>query len=114
MAAVASTDVTRISNYTTGDRFGNRIEEVKIFDVVLSSNGGTADDIPATLFGLTTVNWAQCVRAIDGSSALSWVSVVVEADGAGILVSDPENATDATRGNPSNYTGTVRIRMGGV
>lgn len=114
MAAVTSSNVTRISGYESGDRYGNRVEDVKIFDVVLSANGGTADDIPATLFGFTSFNWAEVVRAIDGSSALAWVSVMVEADGAGILVSDPENATDATRGNPSNYTGTVRIRMGGV
>lgn len=113
MAAVASTDVTRVSSYTVGDRFGNRIEDVKIFDVVLSSNGGTADDIPASLFGFTTINWAHCVRSLV-STTLANVVVMVEADGAGILVADPENATDASRGNPTNYTGTVRIRMGGV
>lgn len=114
MSAVASTDVTRVSNYEAGDRYGRTIEHVKVYDIVLSGNGGTANDIPASLFGFTTINWAECVRAVDGSAALSWVAVMVETDGAGILVSDPETATDASRGNPTNYTGTVRVRMGGV
>ena len=114
MAAVASSDVTRISNYESGDRYGRRIEDVKIFDVVFSSNGGTADDVPASLFGFTKINWVQCVRSIVGGSTLANVVPVVEADGAGLLICDPENATDATRGNPTNYTGTVRLRMGGV
>lgn len=113
MAAVASTDVTRISGYESGDRFGNRVEDIKIFDVVLSSNGGTTLDIPASLFGFTTINWAICVRTLV-STTLATVTVMVESGGVGILVADPENATDATRGNASNYTGTLRVRMGGV
>lgn len=116
MAAVASTDVTRVSNYSAGDRFGNRVEDIKIFDVVLSGNGGTADDIPATLFGFVTLNWVQCVRALDnaGTPLLANLVPVVEADGAGFLVCNPETATDADRGHPANYTGTIRVRMGGV
>lgn len=116
MAAVASTDVTRVSNYIAGDRFGNRIEDVKIYDVVLTANGGTADDIPASLFGFTTINWVQCIRALDnaGTPLLSVLMPIVEADGAGFLICDPETATDANRGHPANYTGSIRVRMGGV
>lgn len=113
MAAVASTDVTLVSQYTQGDRYGTRIEEVKIYDVVLSSNGGTTLDIPAALFGMTTINWAMCVRTLV-STTLATVAVMVEAGGVGILVADPENATDGTRGNAGNYTGTLRVRLGGV
>lgn len=113
MAAVASTDVTRISGYESGDRFGNRIEDVKIFDVVFSSNGGTTLDCPASLFGFTTINWVVCVRSVV-SATLATVMPVVEAAGVGILICDPETVTDASRGNPVNYTGTVRLRMGGV
>lgn len=116
MAAVASTDVTRVSGYESGDRYGRRIEDVKIFDVVLTANGGTANDIPATLFGFTTINWVQCVRALDdaGTPLLANLVPVVEADGAGFLVCNPETSTDADRGHPANYTGTIRVRMGGV
>lgn len=116
MAAVASTDVTRVSSYESGDRFGRRIEEVKIYDVVLTANGGTADDIPASLFGLTTLNWVQCIRALDnaGTPLLANLVPVVETDGAGFLVCDPETSTDADRGHPANYTGSIRVRIGGV
>jgi hypothetical protein len=116
MAAVASTDVTRISNYESGDRFGRRIEDIKIFDVVLTANGATANDIPASLFGFRTLNWVQCIRALDdaGTPLLANLVPVVETDGEGFLVCNPETSTDADRGHPANYTGTIRVRMGGV
>lgn len=116
MAAVATTDVTRISGYEVGDRFGNRIEDVKIYDVVLTGNGATALDIPASLFGFRTFNWVQCIRAFDnaGTPLLANLVPVVEAAGTSFLVCNPETATDADRGHPANYTGTIRVRMGGV
>ena len=116
MAAVSAANCTRVSNYEVGDRYGRRIEEVKIYDVVLTANGNTADDIPATLFGFTTINWVQCVRALDnaGTPLLAVLMPVVEEDGAGFLICDPETSTDANRGHPAAYTGTIRVRMGGV
>lgn len=114
MSAITASAVTIRQSYEAGDRYGGFVEKVKIVDIVLSAQGGTADDIPASVLGLTTINWATCVRAIDGSSVLSTVNIMVEADGAGILIADPEGATDATRGNAANYTGTVRVRLGGV
>lgn len=114
MAAVASSDVTLVRQHEGGDRFGRLIERVKTYDVVFSANGGTANDVPASLFGLTTIYWVEVIRAVDGSSALSWVAAVVETDGEGLLLCDPEVATDAARGNPTNYTGTVRLRVAGM
>lgn len=113
MAAITSANVTLIRQWEVGDRQGKLVEICGVFDVALTAQGGTAGDIPATAFGWTKIFWAVCDRAIDGSAALSAVIPVVEVGDTGILTIDMENATDATRGNPTNYTGTIRVRMGG-
>lgn len=113
MAAVASTDVTYVSGYELGDRNDKFVAKIKRYSIVFAANGGTADDVPASLFGYTKILYARVIRAVDGSSNLSWVNLVVEADDAGILVIDPETATDANRGNPTNYTGTVVAEIAG-
>lgn len=114
MAAVTSANVTRLRAYENGDRTGKFLEKVQTFDIVLSAQGGTTLDMPASLFGLTTIYYAYCIRAIDGSAALSWIQIITELLGVGILVCDPETATDANRGQPTNYTGTIRVVMTGI
>lgn len=113
MAAITSANVTRISGNEVGDRYGNFVEKTAVYDVVLSSQGGTAGDIPASAFGFATFNWVTCVRAIDGSSNLCTVMPIVEVAGTGFLVADPNTSTDANRSKPANFTGTVRVRFGG-
>lgn len=113
MSAVASSDVTFVDGWESGDRQSKLRHKVRICDVVFAANGGTANDVPASLFGMTKITEAYCIRAVDGSAALSWVAVMVEADDEGILLGDPEDSTDATRGNAADYTGTVRLKVCG-
>lgn len=113
MAAITSANVTLIRSWEDGDRQSKFVQYQGVFDVVLSSQGGTAGDIPATAFGWTKIYAAICVRAIDNSAALAVIMPTVEVGDTGVLICDPENATDATRGNPTNYTGTVRLHLFG-
>lgn len=115
MAAVTAANVTLIRQYENADKTGKLLERVKTFDIVLTAQGGTTLDMPYALFGYSSAIYsAYCIRAIDGSANTVWVQVITEVGGVGILTCDPENATDATRGNPTNYTGTIRVSMAGI
>lgn len=112
MAAVASTDVTYVSGYELADKHGKLIEKVKIFDVVFSSNGATAADVPAALFGFTAINSARAIRSIVSSNP-KWFIVQVNSAGTELLTYDPSTATDANRTAPANISGTVRVEVRG-
>jgi hypothetical protein len=111
MAAVTASNVTLLRVIELGDKSSKFFSKLATYNVVLTANGGTAGDIPASLFGMTKINLAICCRAIDNALALSTLTVVIETGDAGILVCDPENATDATRGNPTNYTGSMVLTL---
>lgn len=112
MAAVASTDVTYVSGYELGDRTGKIVEKVKIFDVVFSSNGGTAADVPCALFGFTKINDARAINTLV-STTNTWFVIQPNSTGTELLAFNPANATDATRTAAANITGTVRIKISG-
>jgi hypothetical protein len=111
MAAISSSNVTLISQWEVAAKGGFN-ETIRILDIALTAQGGTANDIPASVLGFATLNWALSLRALDGSN-LRHVPVLLEADGEGILTVDVEAATDADRANPANWTGTVRVMLAG-
>lgn len=110
MAAVTSSQVSYVSGYEVGDRQNKLVYKRLVYDVTFSGNGGTADDCPASLFGLTTILSATALFT-NVSSNLRWFVVQVELDGAGILTFDPTVAADANRGSPANITGVVRVEL---
>lgn len=112
MAAVATTDVTYIRGYERGDRFDKLVEKVKVFDVVFSSNGATAADVPASLFGFTAITQAKALRTIVSTNP-KWFVVQINNDGTELLTYDPSTVTDANRTAPANISGTVRIEVCG-
>lgn len=112
MAAVASTDVTYVRGYERGDRNGKLIEKVLVFDVVFSSNGATAADVPASLFGYTVITQARALRSLV-STTLTWFVIQPNAAGTELTTFDPSTATDANRTAAANITGTVRIEVCG-
>lgn len=112
MAAVASTDVTLVRSYERGDRNGKFVEIVKVFDVVFSSNGGTAADVPVALFGLASMFSARAIRTLV-STTNTWFVVQINGDGTELLTYDPSTASDAARKAAANITGTVRIEITG-
>lgn len=112
MAAITSSNVTLISQWEVAAKGGFN-ETIRIVDIALTAQGGTADDIPASVLGYSVINWAISLRALDGSSALHHIPVLLEADSAGLLTVDVENATDNARSDPANFTGTVRVMLAG-
>jgi len=112
MAAVATTDVTYVRGYERGDRFGKLIEKVLVFDVVFSSNGGTAADVPVALFGLTHITQARALNTLV-STTNTWFVIQRNSTGTELLAFNPADATDATRTAAANITGTVRIEVCG-
>jgi hypothetical protein len=112
MAAITSSNVTLISSWEVRS-YGGFFETVRIVDIALTAQGGTANDIPASALGYRSINWAMPIRALDGSSNLRHVPILLEADGEGLLTVDIEASTDADRANPANWTGTVRVMLAG-
>lgn len=112
MAAVASTDVTLIRSHERGDRNGKFIEKVLYFDVVFSSNGGTAADVPVALFGLTHIYTARAIHTLV-STTNTWFVIQRNSTGTELLAFNPATASDAARTAAANITGTVRIEITG-
>lgn len=74
--------------------------------LALSTEGGTANDIPASLFGLGRI---FMVSGIGAAASGANVAFMVETDQEGVLTINLEQGTDATRGDPANVTGTYSI-----
>lgn len=114
MAAITASDVSIVDQWDQpcpGRTLHNRI-----LDIVLSSNGGTADDIPASLLGFKTILAANSLGLVGGSADLHCVPVVVENDQAGILTINLEQSTDNQRSDPANppVNGTLRVHVIGI
>ena len=105
MAAVTSSNVTIQSAWDEGNRAGQYIQSVRRADVVLDSQGGTANDIPASLFALKEIYEAYAVT-LNASGTLTFIAVVVEADKEGILTCDEAGAV-------ANATGTLTVIIKG-
>ena len=116
MAAITSANVTLITRVEMKGK-GILTEVMREVAIVLSSQGGTSGDIPASALSMVYVDKVEQIGFIDGSSALRYVPGVVEytttGHGTGILPIDLTNATDANRNLPANVTGTWRVRVYG-
>lgn len=105
MAAVAQTAVTIERAFDEGNKAGQFIQAVRVASVVLAAQGGTADDIPASLFSLAEIYEARG-GTLNASGTLTHVDVVVEADALGVLTCDETGAV-------ANTTGTLRMIVKG-
>ena len=113
MATLTASSVTLNGFFYDGARVGSRH---KVCDVtlVLSSQGGLTNNIPASLFGLSTITEAFSFR--DSSSNLylaapSWDGTTT---GAYLVFYAITNATDASRNAPADITATVRGKVVGI
>ena len=105
MAAVASTAVTIKRGWDEGSKSGQLIQSTRQADVVLTAQGGTANDIPASLFNLAEIYDARAV-VLNSTGTLTYIALVIEADGEGILTCDEAGAI-------ANATGTLSLVVSG-
>lgn len=113
MAALTSASVTINGYYYLGLRPESKRKVINA-TLVLSSQGGLTNNIPATLFGLRAVTRAYSGR--DSSSKFYPAGPSYDGTTTGIYLVfyDMTNATDATRNSPADITATVRISIEGV
>lgn len=116
MAAIASTDVSNVRSWRQPIQGGPGLYH-RVLDILLSGNGGTAADIPATTLGFKSIVAAQSLGyVVTAGSALKCVPVVIEDAKTGILTVNLADATDATRSAPANVVsaGTLRVYLIGI
>ena len=120
MPVVPPSAVKIIRSYELGDRQGKLVGKFVEAEVTLANQGGAVGDIPAALFGLTRITNVTCQRAIDATAQIQWLVPLVDGipagsldGGTGVLLANPETASDPLRGQPANFTGTVRLRVEG-
>lgn len=113
MAALTSAGVTLNGFYYLGLRPESKRKVVNV-TLVLSSQGGLTNNIPASLLGLRAVTRAYSGR--DSSSKLypAGPSYDGTTTGTYLVFYDLTNATDANRNAPADITATVRISVEGT
>lgn len=113
MAAITSANVTRTRSYNNSDSGGAFVEVVKDLILTLSTQGGTAGDIPASALGMSKIYSCQWQAAVIAATTVA-VYGGMEIDGSGIFPIDLTQATDANRTTRANLTGTVYVRVTGI
>lgn len=98
--------VTIQRSWDEGSRSGQFIQAARHVDVVLSADGGTAGDMPASLFLLAEIYEASFIR-FDAAGTKSFVPLCVEANGAGVMTCSPST------GALADATGTLTMVVKG-
>lgn len=114
MPAYSGTPVVNLA-YEFGDRNGKLQRVVRNLTLTIASQGGATNTIGAAALGFAvsagSITNVSLVNFIDGS--LQTRFVFVWTDGVKIYLSDPQQATDASRGVPSDLTGTLQVEVYG-
>lgn len=112
MAAITSANVTLVRSWAVPDIAGAQREVCKDLAIVLSAQGGTAADIPASALGFALMH--SCApQELDVSGTPKGSTVFVSKDGSELVPFDVNQATDANRTGRANITGTLYIRVTG-
>lgn len=112
MAAITSADVTKLQGYAEGDRTGKWVADVRRLKIVLSAQGGTAADIPASALGFAEI-YSGYAYAFDDATNVRGAWIGVALDGSEIFPVDGVEATDADRTLRSNLTGDLYVVLRG-
>jgi len=112
MAAITNSNVTEIESYDLGTRQGKLTALRRRVAIVLSSQGGTAGDIPASVLGFSEIYYANAML-LDVSGTPKAALVMVAKDGSEIIPIDLNQATDANRTARASITGTLYITIEG-
>ena len=111
MAAYSGTP-TVLSAWEQGDRHGKRIRVIRRLSLVLDTQGGLTNNIPAATLGLISIQRADPVLFTDAASKKR--AVWCFTDGSYLYIGNPIEATDADRGEPIDVTGTLVVEVSGI
>ena len=112
MAAVTQDKATFIRSWEEGSKSGKLVQSVRQAAVVLSNQGGTTGDIPASLFGLAGIFEAYCYYS-NNAGTPGGVDVILDGvlspgdEGTGIVTVSWSTAALA------NATGTIFVTVKG-
>ena len=112
MAAITSAVVTVIRSWEAGDRGGAFVEIVKDVHFTLSTQGGTALDIPPSAFGMTKFHSVSSLG--NDSTGVKAIPLAIATDGSEMLTYALTDATDGTRATRANVSGEVYARITGL
>lgn len=111
MAALTASGVTiNDVEYTIGHPKRKRLDVT----LVLSSQGGLTNSIAASLFGLTKIERAFGFRTTSSVRQDFGPNLTSSLDGTLLVAYDTTDATDASRNNPADVTGTFRGYIEGL
>jgi hypothetical protein len=112
MAAITYANVTDIESYDIGTRQGKLVSLRRRVAIVLSAQGGTAGDIPASALGFSEI-FSATAKVLDVSGTPKGALVMVAVDGSELIPVDLNQATDANRTARANITGTLYVTIDG-
>jgi len=105
MAAVTQANVTKLSFWDEGTATGALVQACRRVVVAMNANGGTALDMPASLFSLAEIYEVES-WACDAAGTLTSVPVILDLDpttkvGRGVLTCNPATGAlgNVTSGN---------------
>lgn len=110
MAAFSASGNLTINNAWQTSSSPYRIK-YKSITIVLSSQGGATNTIAATALGFQSKILGSTV-AIKSDDAIGYPTSP-SYDGSKLFFYNTENATDASRGDPADVTGTFRLTVYG-
>lgn len=113
MAAITASNVTVLDAYRIGD-IGNKYRGVlKRLKITLASQGGTLNDIPASVLGFTRMDIVDAaILDVGGTPKGAWVGL--SKDGLEVITFDPNQVTDANRTARANITGDLYVTIIGL
>lgn len=113
MAAITSSNVTVLHSYRVGD-IGMKYQGVlKRLKIVLSAQGGTAADIPASALGFSRMDSvSSSILSVSDVPKGAWIGL--STDGLELIPFDANQATDANRTARANITGDLYVTVIGL
>lgn len=85
--------------------------KTKQLTLVLSSQGGASNTIDASTLGFTKIITSTMAQKSDDALALP---TAPSYDGSKLFFYNPAQATDASRDDPADVTGTFRVAVTGI
>lgn len=116
MSAITTAEVTTLQAYEFGNRT-NKSQGLRVLAaIVLSSQGATAGDIPASVFGLKQITSVFCYGSTISSNPRATIFQVasIGSDDNYIYPIALTQATDANRADPANLSGTFYVAVEGI
>lgn len=110
MAALTTADVTVLRATNLVALGGPRLTVKRLTLALTAAGTASTHTIDATTIGFTTIT--NCSNAIKSDDAVI-VPAVPSYDGSKILLASLTQATDASRDDPAQITGTFRITVTG-